>query len=330
MELRYPFIFLIVIVIVIINFILFKRKKVNFTIGSKIANTNYLKNTDYFKKKLHKYNLFVKIIMICCYFSIIICSILLCRVATVKVVNKDAYNRDIFLCMDVSGSVNQLNEQVVDNLVSTVNSLQGERFGISIFNTTSVTLVPLTTDYSYVVDSLEKVKKSINNNYGNGEYFYYSGYLSQGTLEGSEVNGSSLIGDGLASCVFDFNNLEQERTRIIIFTTDNELAGYPIVELIDAAKIAKKYKIKVYGIATQNISSKSRNEFKKAVEITGGKLYENSTDSVSSIIKDIEKTAKSLDKENIETKKIDIPDLPFICLIISLAITIFISKKVVK
>lgn len=335
MELRYPFLLIIVGIVLIINFILFKKKKVNFENGSKIANTSYLRNTDYFKKRLHKYNMFVKILIFCCYFSILICSILICRMAIVKVVNKEAYNRDIFLCMDISGSVNNLNEQVVDNLVSTVNSLQGERFGVSIFNTSSVTLSPLTDDYNYVTNILKTIKKSIDFDYKSddskfSDFMTYASYLTRGTLEGNEVRGSSLIGDGLATCVYNFNNLEKERSRIIIFTTDNDLAGTPMVELLDAARIAKKYNIKVFGIGTQNISKKNKDEFKKAVEITGGKFYENSTESVSSIISDIEKTSKSLLKDNIEIKRTDIPEIPFIILFITILILIITSKKVVK
>ena len=336
MELRYPFILVIVGLILIVNIFLFKRKKSTFNTGSKIANTNYLRNTDYFKKKLRKYNLFVKIIIFGCYFCIILSAILLCRLATVKVIDKEAYNRDIFLCMDVSGSVNSLNSEVVDNLVSTVNSLKGERFGISIFNTTSVTVAPLTDDYSYIKDSLETIRKAIDSDYSinseNGlhDYFYYSSYLMSGTIEGSDVRGSSLIGDGLATCAYNFSNLDKPRTRIIIFTTDNDLAGNPIVELMDAAKICKKYNIKVFGIGTRNISKKDRQEFASAVELTGGKYYDNSVSSVSSIIKDIEKTSKSLTKENKETKRIDVPDAPFILLLVSFSILVIISKKVVK
>ena len=71
-------------------------------------------------------------------------------------------------------------------------------------------------------------------------------------------------------------------------------------------------------------------EFKKAVEITGGKFYENSTESVSSIISDIEQTSKSLLKDNIEIKRTDIPEIPFIILFITILILIITSKKVVK
>ena len=41
---------------------------------------------------------------------------------TGKVVKVNEYNRDIFLCMDVSFSVNDLNKEIVDALKDTVNN----------------------------------------------------------------------------------------------------------------------------------------------------------------------------------------------------------------
>ena len=38
---------------------------------------------------------------------------------------------------------------------------------------------------------------------------------------GTEDGGSSLIGDGLASCVLRFDRLDEERARSIVFATDN-------------------------------------------------------------------------------------------------------------
>ena len=62
-------------------------------------------------------------------------------------------------------------------------------------------------------------------------------YLQAGTLSGAESRGSSIIGDGLASCIPYFGELEEERTRIIIFTTDNDLAGNEIVTIMEQVKI---------------------------------------------------------------------------------------------
>ena len=69
------------------------------------------------------------------------------------------------------------------SLTETVNNLKGERFGISIFNTTSVLLVPLTDDYDYVLDSLDKIYQSIEaiNDYDYSSYYIYD-YIIAGTI----------------------------------------------------------------------------------------------------------------------------------------------------
>ncbi len=336
MELRNPAVIIIVIVAIAIYFIFSKVKKEKYTIGSKIANTKYLKNSSYYKKKIKQYNLIKKIIYLVFGSSILLSTILISRLAKVDTINNDQYNRDIFLCMDVSASVDELNTELVESLKDTVKKLNGERFGISIFNTSSVVLVPLTDDYDYVIGVLGEIKKSLeanNSTYtssSSDDFFYVRNYIYSGTLEGNETRGSSLIGDGLASCVYSFSNLDEERTRIIILSTDNDLAGTPLVTLDDAAKISRSKGIKVFGIGTKIMSSEDRIALKEAVESTHGKLYNHSNSTVDSIVKDIESTSKSLLKNQIETKKVDIPQVPFILLIISIIGLIVISKKVAK
>lgn len=335
MELRYPLFILLIISITFIFIIFQKKKKINYTIGSKIANTNYIKNTDYYQKKLRKYNIIKKIITISCIIAILSSSILISRLATVESNNLNIYNRDIFLCMDVSTSVDELNLELVENLKNTLDSLKGERIGISIFNTSSVVLSPLTDDYNYIKNILNNIKKSLeihspNSTYdkNSDDYLYLYYYIINGTNEGALMKGSSLIGDGLSSCAYSFSNLEEERTRIIIFSTDNDLAGKPLVTLDKAADIVKQKGIKVYGISPKEITDKNKNEFKNSVEKTGGKYYEHSLTNVSSIVNDIEKTSKTLLKDQIETKKIDIPQIPFIILLGSIIVIIILNKKV--
>lgn len=337
MELRYPFVLIVVIIIIVISFLFFKKKDINYKNGSKIANTQYLKNTDYYRKKIKEYNILKNVITIIFCIAIFCSTMLIARLSKVETININQYNRDIFLCMDVSSSVDELNIELVESLKNTVNQLHGERFGISIFNTSSVVLVPLTDDYDYVVNILDQIKKSIEVNnpmdygtYSNDDYFYVKNYIYSGTLEGNEMRGSSLIGDGLASCVYSFSNLDDDRTRIIIFSTDNDLAGTPLVTLDKASKISETKGVKVFGIGTKMMKGNDKLELKNAVEKTGGKFYEHSTSTVNNIVNDIELTSKSLLDNQVETKKIDIPQIPFVILILSIVGIILISKKVSK
>ena len=196
--------------------------------------------------------------------------LLISRPATMTTESKTQNNRDIILCMDVSDSVNELNEQLVGDLKKVVKNLKGERFGISVFNTSSVTLIPLTDDYEYVLETLDTLQKNLKTridflNYKTNDAYFETEYIHAGTIVGNEIRGSSIIGDGLASAINVFGNLNENRTRIIIFTTDNELYGKEIVTLEEAGEICKKKDITVFGIAPRTITSNDMATIKQAV-----------------------------------------------------------------
>lgn len=336
MELRNPILLIIGLLIVIIIPFILKRKKQNFNSGTKIANTKFIKENSYYQAKMKRYKNLTLLLKALCILTMLASVLLIARISKIEKVESTEYNRDIFLCMDASGSVDELNLELVSNLKDTVSSLKGERFGISIFNTSSVILVPLTDDYNYVLDTLDKLENSFktleNQDFDDFEnYISSSDYLTNGTLEGAEERGSSLIGDGLASCVFSFPKLEEEeRTRIIIFSTDNDLAGTPIVTLDEAATISKNKNVIVYGIGTKYMQDKDRTNLKNAVLTTGGEYYDFSNTSGQNIINSIEKQSKSLIKENNKTYMVDLPQIPFIVLLTSTILLFILEKKVIS
>lgn len=236
MELIYPFVIYISVPIILALLILKFRKTNSYKDGKKVANTKYIKNIPYYKDVMKRYKILSYSVKGICLVSIFLSLLLLSRPASIDTNASLMYNRDIFLCMDVSNSVNELNEELVKSLKNIVNGLKGERFGISIFNASSVLLVPLTDDYDYVISVLDTLSESFKMNNSNGTYdtenkWYLRQYIAGGTLIGTDDRGSSIIGDGLASCIYSFSNLEEDRTRIIIFSTDNELEGTPIVTI---------------------------------------------------------------------------------------------------
>ncbi len=334
MEIRNPILLIIGILIIIVIPFIFKRKKHQYDNGTKIANTKFLKENSYYQDKIKKYKKLTLILKTICIISMITSIVLLSRISKIEKVDSTEYNRDIFLCMDASSSVDELNLALVSNLKNTVKSLKGERFGISIFNTSSVVLVPLTDDYNYILDTLDNLEKSLKQvsavDYDIDDYLTSSNYLMNGTLEGADTRGSSLIGDGLASCVFSFPNLEEERTRIIIFSTDNDLAGTPIVTLEEAATISKNKNVIVYGIGTEYMYEKNRTEFKNAVLKTNGEYYDFNSNSSQKIINSIEEQSKSLLKEDNKTYMIDLPQIPFLILLTSIIILFIIERKIIK
>lgn len=334
MALRYPLLFIILTIILFVILFMVKKHKQKFKTGFKIANTEYLKKDNYYLLLKKKYNLLKNGLQISSIICILVCALLISRLYQVKETKSNEYNRDIYLCMDVSASVYELNKDIVESLKNTIKSLDNERFGISIFNSSSVTLVPLTNDYDYILKVMDEIDKSLDANisnnidYSDPDSFYIRNYLRNGTEENASLQGGSLIGDGLATCTYNFSDPDNKRTKIIILTTDNDLQGSPLLSLEEASLIAKNKNITVFGIGTNNIYANNEENFKEAVANTNGKYYKISTNTSNEIVSDIEKTSKSLLENQSEKIEIDIPQIPFIILIITFVIYIFISKKV--
>ena len=311
-------------------------KKNQYKGGKKIADNLYIQDDPYFKKKTARYKTYNIIIKTACMLSIGICFFMLSRPVKKSMEESSKYSRDIVLCIDISTSVDQLNENLVDELKSTVKKLKGERFSIVIFNTTAVTLTPLTTDYEYVAEQLDMIKECLetrnnkNINSDDDDFYkelYMDQYISEGTLVGADERGSSLIGDGLAAAAYEFNEKDKDRTKLIIFTSDNDLQGNPIFTLDEAAALCKKNNIAVFGIGTREMDEEYMENMKSAVINTGGKFYlEEQSGTFEQIVKNIEKTSKSLIKEKTEIRETEMVQVPFIILLITVSLMIVFVK----
>lgn len=335
MELINPVIAIIGIIAMIILMIIPFGKKSSYTEGKKVANLEMVEQTELYKKLKRRY----KILNICALTSLVMAIvaglILVSRPAKVETIDNKLRNRDIFLCMDVSASMDELNGPLCERLKEVVKDLDGERFGITIFNGQTVLLVPLTTDYDYVLDALDKLSKSIQMNLEWSESYYMDDNLDEELLNYKNNGtysdmGSSLIGDGLAGSLYNFVDLEEnkDRTRLIIFTTDNELSGTPFVTLEEATDLCKKNNVKVYGVSPEY--AEDEETFKKSIEKTGGKYYKRTSDKTfDELIADIEKTDKS-DLDMVETVMYDKPEIIFSVMLIFLAIYFILSKVIKK
>ncbi len=340
MELKYPFVLLILIIFLIILIFRKFNQKEHQEEGKKVANTKFVKEIPYYKKAIRKYKILTFSLKAICIISIILAGVLIARPQTINIGEDAKYSRDIILCLDVSTSINSLNEKLTNKLKEIVKSLKGERFGIIIFNTSSTQLVPLTDDYEYVLKVLNDLEENfkIQNEYMNSENkedakkaSKAAKYLQSGTSVGSSVRGSSIIGDGLASCITNFGNLEEERTRVIIFSTDNELYGKELITLEEASVMCKERNITVFAVAPSSIQKKDILGLKSVAEITGGEYYEEgdkSSSNVDNIVKNIERKSKNLVKNQKNIEKIDKPELIEILLIVSVIGLFILDKKV--
>ena len=188
-------------------FVKYKKTK-EYAGGKKIAGLICQEDEAYFRKRKILYKTGLTATLICCVLVVVSAFLLMAKPYTSRRMQDEKYCRDIILCIDISTSVDYLNENLLDKLKKTVDELQGERFGIVIFNTSPVLLTPLTDDYEYVKDQLDLIAQclksrnevNLDDAFSSGyDWIYYQAYISSGTLIGNEQRGSSLIGDGLAA-----------------------------------------------------------------------------------------------------------------------------------
>lgn len=245
MTIKYKIIPIITIIIFIIIFIFSKSK---YNKGSKITNLDFLQKSKYYKSKIIQYTIIKITIIILLFISVIQVSLLLSKPISIT---KSSSNNNVILCMDVSSSTDNLNLEIIDNLKEVIDK-SNNNYGITIFNTSAVTLSPITADKNYNKETLDNIKKSIiMNNSNNNNDLYIRDYIISGTLNERDKRKTSLIGDGLLSCINEYNNSYQNKNIILI--TDNKVSGKEILSREDALKIAKKNNIKVYNISNNNL-----------------------------------------------------------------------------
>ncbi|MDO5733399.1 MAG: hypothetical protein Q4P72_06450, partial [Eubacteriales bacterium] len=129
--------------------------------------------------------------------------------------------------------------------------------------------------------------------------------------------GSSLVGDGVASCALSFPDHDDGRARWMIVATDNEPQGESIYDLPKAIELAKSRNVTVFGIYyhdsfgswdaySESEAKQQEDEFRKAVESTGGKLFEVSdSNSVDEILDDINSRGATQGKGRVITTERD-------------------------
>ncbi len=358
MELMNPYVIklgipLLILAVVVLHVIPSRRKK-DFAGGIRTGAASIIKSLPLYEKLYKRSRVlayFNEFFVIC---AIIASLVLIARPYKVQTIKSGVQKRDIFLCMDVSYSLYELNYELTDYLEQVVGELKGDRFGITIFNTSSVVYVPMTDDYDYVVMRLEELKEyfTLQKEYfdivGEEEYFYFDSeeeeeryndicarldYIEAGTLVNNSTRGSSLIGEGLASCLYSFPSIgDSTRTRVIIFATDNANSSMvkELPELDEASKLCKKNDVTVFAIFpsedahyyyyTDAEYAVFEKELRDAVKVTGGELYvQSSDDTVSSIVEDIRSHEAMTVDDIVTEKKTDMPVAPAIVLIISLA-----------
>ena len=318
------------------------KKKPEDKVTLRAANTARLKANPLYRRRLIEARIFRILSIAGIILAIVASAFLTARPYKRDTVKDPLSRRDISLCIDLSSS----NYVGVQNLVQafreTVTGLDGDRIGISLFNTSSIQYVPMTDDYDFVLrrlDALEGYLAAQEEFMTQYAQKYDSVYdipdseraryeelnkilasFDDGVTAGYELKGTSAIGEGLASCLFSFPELtEEERTRIIIFVTDNkpELLDAPLVTLQESADMCAFDKVTVFGIDPadpQDLVDYAANveEMQAAVESTGGKFYGPGTAlSAQDILADIQSIENQLTQTTTATVDTDLPEIWF-------------------
>lgn len=207
MEIMHPIVIIICFILGIVIYFARLRKKSQYTGGKKVANTKYIKETEYYKEKLKKYKILSNLTKTLSLISIILTSILIARLVEFKTKSEEMYNRDIILGLDISTSQSEVNLELIEKFKKIIPEIQGDRIGIILFNTAPVVYSPLTDDYDYINKCLDTITKELKlaiDNNGNPPITYKINGVETPTIwyggvsANSDVRGSSLVGDGLA------------------------------------------------------------------------------------------------------------------------------------
>jgi Ca-activated chloride channel homolog len=196
------------------------------------------------------------------------------RPVTDRQLERDVRNRDVMLCLDVSTSMNELDAIVLRQFAELAAGLRGERIGLTIFNGSAITVFPLTDDAEFIEATLDEAASSLSQR-------------KRSFVEGTEEGGTSLIGDGLASCAMRFDSEGRGRSQSIVFATDNALAGDPILQLPEAAALVRERDIRPYAIAAADrITTANAAGLRDAAVSTGGAYFETDARSTTADVVD--------------------------------------------
>ena len=180
-----------------------------------------------------------------------------------------------------------------------VDSFEGERVALTIFNSTSRTVFPLTNDYDLIERELREGAEAIDFDefgyrLGNKDYPEEKVRQYVEFVEGTKgiPDEASIVPDGLASCAQVFDQAEQDRSRSIIFATDNEVNGEPVFTLQEATQRVADREIDLYTFypGAYECGPGCFEELQTATEDQDGELYESSDpQAIPSIIGEIQK-----------------------------------------
>ena len=301
---------------------LVRRRRPRAESGRPVANTTRLTALPGYRAALGRYRLLLGAVAASALLLVVGSVGLASRPASSQLVYPEAGNRDIVLCLDVSGSMIDFDAEIVEVFGELASRFDGERISLVVFNASAVTYFPLTSDYDYIRQQLGRIGEQFDSD--DADYF-------AGTFFG---DGSSLIGDGLASCTERFDTPEADRSRSIILATDNLVVGAPVFTLAEAGALAARRGIRVYGVNPGDQSSREyldvfADEFEAAVTDTGGAYYALADPgAIPSIVESISAEQAALVRGTPQLTQSDRPAVPLLLAYLGLAGAMVLAWRV--
>ena len=128
----------------------------------------------------------------------------------------------------------------------------------------------------------------------------------------------------------------EDRTRIIVFATDNAVDGKELISLEDASSLCKKYNVNVYAYCpttemNEYVTEKNIAKYKNAIEINaGGKFYTGNLSSMTyNIVNEIKETKTSLQKTSNKKYVTDQPEF-IVIIVVLLFSALIVAEKIIK
>ncbi|HWS50904.1 MAG TPA: VWA domain-containing protein [Microbacterium sp.] len=276
---------------------------------ARIARAERLRTLPTFRQALRRRMLALGGILILGVISTIAAGVVAARPMSSQTIQPVNTSRDIMLCLDVSGSMSEVDVEVLTVFEELLEGFEGERIGLTIFNSSPVQIFPLTDDYDFIREHLTRIRES----------FDYVDEVPEhwvGTLNGS---GASLIGDGLAACAMGFDHPDDERSRSVILATDNEVNGASIVTLEEAAAYAKSKGVRVFGLnPVQGKDAEVSAQLSAAAESTGGTAFGlRDTTTVADIVGQVQEQEATELRGQAQVVWTDTPDLWIVVLMVA-------------
>lgn len=267
-----PLIVLAALALVIGGAVLRQRRRGRRLGGVPVANTERLRGLPGYRRALDRGGMLLGFAAVAAAVLLVLATVAGSRWVYTKVVTPAKFNRDIVLCLDISGSMIDFDAEVLDRYLEMLPGFEGERMALVLWNSSAVPVFPLTDDYAFVERELTQLRDLMRTDGWHDQ-------IHAGTLERP---GASLVGDGLAACVMQFEGaspssteppIDDNRSRSIILATDNAVNGTQTVTLPQAAAFAQRHRITVHGLDANDQDDAYSHEYRHSMDTYDGRYY---------------------------------------------------------